>query len=75
MFSTQDGAIILNIVSPLSLPLFLFLLPFSRLSFSLVLCLTKSLALPGLPPVSAEEIQGLPKKQSQWQRPAAPSFH
>lgn len=52
-------------------------LPFSLLSFwdFFFLCLTKSLTLPGLPPVSSWEIQGLPEEQSQWQRPAAPRFH
>lgn len=60
--------------SPLSLPLLLFPLPFSLLAYSLLLCLTKSLTQLGLPPVSAKEIQGLPEEQSQYQRPAAPSF-
>ena len=57
----------MNTVSLLSLPLSL---PTSFLFLSR--CLTKSLAVPGLPPVSAQEIQGLPGGQSKQQRPAAP---
>lgn len=50
-------------------------LPFFVLSCTLHHCLRKSLTQLGLPPVSAEEIQGLPEEQSQDQGPAAPSFH
>lgn len=50
------------------------LLPFFILSYNLHHCLGKSLTQLGLPPVSVEEIQGLPEEQSQDQRPAAPTF-
>lgn len=53
---------------------FFSLLHFFVLSYTLHHCLHKSLTQLGLPPVSAEEIQGLPEEQSQDQRPAAPSF-
>lgn len=44
--SFQDSANIFNIVSPLSLPFFLFPLPFSLLSFPLFLCLVYLLSQP-----------------------------
>lgn len=67
-FSTEAG-VSFEIEFSFSSPL-----PFFVLSYTLHHCLRKSLTQLGLPPVSDEEIQGLPEEQSQDQRPAAPSF-